>query len=311
MRPLVGIYPRGNHAMRILLVMLFLLTVPIFSIASEKNDPVVARIGDKQFRLSDFNRWMSFGSEQSRASLEKDPKRRASMLRQIVTSMVVAEQARKQGFDQRPDIRENMELLINNFLTIEYLDKVIAQKVEVKDKDVRRYYNQHKDTFRVPERVKARHILVKVNRTAPEEALKHARVKAENILKRVKAGEDFARLASEYSDDPGSKKKGGDVGFFSRGRMAPEFERAAFSLKPGEVSDIVQTNFGFHIIKVEEKKDPSIKPYKAVKEQLRKKVEIDMKKKAVDTYVEKIIEEKNVSFDLEGLFGSGKDPHMK
>ena len=131
------------------------------------------------------------------------------------------------------------------------------------------------------------------------------------MLKRVKAGEDFSKLASEFSDDPGSKKKGGDLGFFSRGRMAPEFEKAAFSLKPGKVSGVIQTNFGFHIIKVEKKMKSSIQPYKEVKDNLRKKVSIDKKKKAVDEYVKKITKEADVEFYLDSLFGSSKDPHRK
>ncbi|SHK23551.1 foldase protein PrsA [Caminicella sporogenes DSM 14501] len=91
-----------------------------------------------------------------------------------------------------------------------------------------------------PIKVRARHILVK------DEKL------AKDLLKRIKAGEDFAQLAKEYSEDPGSKEKGGDLGYFSRGVMVPEFEEAAFSLKKGEVSDLVKTRFGYHIIKTEE-----------------------------------------------------------
>ncbi len=297
--------------MKKILLMIALFVVSLYAQSFAAEDPVVARIGDTEILKSDFERWMSFGSEQTRATMEKDPKRQAAMLRQIVTSKVIADEVRKKGFAQRPDIRENMELLTDNFLTIEYFDKVVAKKVKATDEGIREYYEENKNKFRDPARIRARHILVKVNRTAQEEELKQARDKTENILSRVKSGEDFAKLASEYSDDPGSKSKGGDLGFFSRGRMAPEFERAAFSLNPGDISDIVQTNFGFHIIKVAEKKEPSIKPYEAVKEQLRKKVEIDMKKKAVDDYVERIVKEKNISFDLEGLFGSGIDPHMK
>ncbi len=297
--------------MKKLLIILFAIFVPVFVMAISTDDPVVAKIGNKMIMKSDFERWISFGSEQTRVALEKDPKRRASMLRQIITSMVIADQARKEGFSQRQDIKENMELLINNFLTIEYFDKVIAQKIEVKDKHIRQYYEENKSKFKVPARVRARHILVKVNRTAPEGELKQAQEQANQILKRIKSGEDFSKLAAEYSDDPGSKETGGDIGFFSRGRMAPEFENTAFSLKPGETSDIVQTNFGFHIIRVTDRKDPSIQPYETVKEQLRKKVAINMKKKAVDDYVDKIIEEKDVEFYLEGLFGPGKDPHMK
>lgn len=275
------------------------------------DDPIVAKIGDKTIHVSDFNRWISFAGEEGRKAIEKDPKRKASTLKQIITSMAVAEQAKKDGFDQRPDIKENMTLLIDNFLTVEYLDKVVAEKVVVTDDEVRLRYEEMKDQFRLPERVRTRHILVQISRTAPEEKRKKAREMAEDILRKVKSGGDFAELASEYSDDPGSKKKGGDVGFFAKGMMAPEFEAAAFSLKPGEVSDLVETNFGFHIIRMEEKAEPTFQAYKDVKEMLGTSILIEKKRKAVDDYVEKLSKERGVEIDVTPLFGGQTGPHAK
>ena len=113
------------------------------------------------------------------------------------------------------------------------------------------FYALNKSQFTQEEQVRARHILVKATSNKPED-LEAARKRAEGIKERAK-NEDFAKLASEVSEDVGSKSQGGDLGTFAKGRMVPEFEKAAFSLEPGKVSDLVQSSFGFHLIRVEEK----------------------------------------------------------
>ena len=130
-------------------------------------------------------------------------------------------------------------------------------KVNVTDAEVRKYYDDNPARFEEPEMVRASHILLmttdpKTNSELSEEqkAAKHKAM--EDLLKRARAGEDFAKLAKEYSEDPGSKDKGGEY-TFARGRMVPEFEAAAFSLGTNQVSDIVTTRFGYHIIKLSEK----------------------------------------------------------
>jgi peptidyl-prolyl cis-trans isomerase D len=140
-------------------------------------------------------------------------------------------------------------------------------QVEVKEGEIAEYYELHKEEqFSEPEQVRARHILVKVAADASPETKAAARKKAEELLDKVKAGGDFAALAKKNSDDPGSAAQGGDLGSFPRGRMAPAFEAAAFALEPGGVSDVVETPFGFHIIKVEEHRQAGPKPLEAVRE---------------------------------------------
>jgi peptidyl-prolyl cis-trans isomerase D len=151
--------------------------------------------------------------------------------------------------------------------------KSFEDKVEISENDIKSYYEANKDSeYKEKEQVRARHILIKVPDDASEEKKKELRAKAEEILKEAKSGADFAELARKYSEDEGSKDKGGDLGFFGKGRMVPEFEKVAFSLNPGEISDIVETQYGFHIIKVEEKKPEKIKPLDEVKDQIKRKL---------------------------------------
>ena len=118
---------------------------------------------------------------------------------------------------------------------------------------VKSYYDSHKTDFSQPEKAKVRHILIRAEKAKPE-AVAAAKIEAEKILAAVKGGADFGKLATEKSQDPGSQKSGGLIDYFAKGSMVPEFEKYAFSAKPGEVSDLVQTDFGFHIIKLEDRK---------------------------------------------------------
>jgi peptidyl-prolyl cis-trans isomerase D len=152
-----------------------------------------------------------------------------------------------------------------------------AAATTVTDQDLQSYYDQHRDEFRVPEQVKVTHILIKTPLPTPgakedEKAIADARAKAEDVLKQVKAGGDFAKLAEKYSDDPGSAKSGGELGWIGRGRTVPEFEKAAFSLGKGQTSDLIKSSYGFHIIRVEDKQEAHLKSLAEVKNEIEEKV---------------------------------------
>jgi peptidyl-prolyl cis-trans isomerase D len=160
------------------------------------------------------------------------------------------------------------------------------QRVAVPPNDVQRYYNDNIQQYQTPERVKARHILL--NTGGKDEAA--VRKQAEEILAKIKGGADFAALAKQYSEDPGSKDKGGDLDFFGRGRMVPEFEASAFSLEPGQVSDLVKTQYGFHIIKVEEKQAGSTQTIDQVRPQILQILQSQIADRQITDQAQKLAE---------------------
>lgn len=268
-------------------------------LAQAEEDVLLAKIGDKKIMMSDLKRMISYYDAEKQKILEQQPQFKATILQRIVQGMVISKIAKDNGFDMRPEIKEQIELMTNDLLASQYLLKEVVGKINVTDDDINLYYKAHQEEFRTPEMVRARHILIKVDKSASNDDKAKARSKAEDILKRIKAGEDFAKLASEFSEDPGSKNKGGDLGFSPKGRMVPDFEKVAFSLKPGEVSDIVETPFGFHIIKVEEKKESIQEPIEKVKDKVKEKVFADFRKAKVDEFVEKAMKDAGVELNLE------------
>ena len=146
----------------------------------------------------------------------------------------------------KSDARQN--LMINKLLEAE-----LGPKVTVKPEDVAKAYKENLPQFQVPEQVRASHILIRVESGAAADVKQAALTKANSVLKSARSGKDFAELAKEFSQDPGSAAQGGDLGLFAAARMVPEFSAVAFKLKPGAISDVVETQFGYHIIKVTEK----------------------------------------------------------
>ncbi|MBW1667032.1 MAG: SurA N-terminal domain-containing protein [Deltaproteobacteria bacterium] len=142
-------------------------------------------------------------------------------------------------------------------------------KVKITDKDIEAYYEDNIAMFREKKKVRARHILFKLRPDAPKEKVEEVRKKALAVLEKVRKGEDFAALAKKYSEGP-TASKGGDLGYFSAGQMIKPFEDAAFKLKKGEVSDLVRTRFGYHIIKVEDIKEARTKSLDEVRKQIKK-----------------------------------------
>jgi len=172
-------------------------------------------------------------SKDPQFAAQEIPPEQLNMLKQRLGRIYIAEKkAMDKGMDREPAVRLQMMLQHARVLAQKYAVDKLKGKMEATDAEVNAYLTSHPEL----------------------DTDKKNRAKAEEVLKRARAGEDFGKLAMEFSTD-GSKDKGGDLGWFGRGQMVPEFEQAAYALKPGEISDVVQSKFGFHIIKLEEKKN--------------------------------------------------------
>jgi peptidyl-prolyl cis-trans isomerase C len=270
---------------------------------AEEVDPVFAKAGDYVIKKSDIERITSYYAPDKKKFLEDNPKQKVVLVKRILEVKVVADVARKEGFDKSPVIAEQLGLIVNNFLASEYISKDVAKDVTVTDKEVAQYYEINKDKFSVPKQVHARHILIKAASSATDEEKKKAKAKAEEILEQLKKGGDFAKLAGEFSEDTSTKTQGGDLGYFGPNKMVKLFEDAAFALKPGEISGVVETPFGYHIIMIEDVKETTIKPLAEVKNKLTEQLITEIKKEKGSAFLNKALKEAGAEVYEDSIIG--------
>ena len=169
----------------------------------------------------------------------------------------------------------------------ELINQQVIEKIVITDAETKAYYDSNPQMFHQPAQVKASHILIKVDAGADDAQKAEARKKIETVQQKVKAGGDFAELAKEYSEGP-SNTRGGDLGFFRQGQMVKPFEDAAFTMKANDVSDIIETRFGYHIIKVYEIKPEQTRAYADVKDQLNQRIKQEKIEKDANLYISQL-----------------------
>jgi peptidyl-prolyl cis-trans isomerase C len=182
----------------------------------------------------------------------------------------------------------------------EVIDREIKSKINITPEQIKRYYDDNPDKFQQPESAKVTHVLLSIrdDRTGqelPADFKKTKRQEAEKVLARAKAGDDFSALVKEYSDDLGSKDRNGEY-TFSRGRMLPEFESAAFSMKPGQISDVVTTSFGYHIIKLIEKIPPHKLPFEEVEKRIAEELRFRETQKELPSFLDRVKKDAGVEW---------------
>lgn len=189
----------------------------------------------------------------------------------------------RSGFDEK----SYFEYVRQDLAIRRYLEKTVPLP-QVTDEELNTYYKDNPKLFTRPETVRARHILVSVEAGGEPKAKEEARARAETLLKDVRKGEDFATLARRYSEDRNSREEGGDLGEFRRGQMVDAFDEAVFAMKPGQTSGIVESEYGFHIIRLEAHTPEGMVPLDSVKDRLRPHVAAKKREEAAQKRVEEL-----------------------
>ncbi len=186
------------------------------------------------------------------------PEGKEKLLEELISQELLYLDAVDSGLDQEEGFKKEMEAVKKNVLR-QYAVKRLLKDVSVKEEEVRQFHNEHQDEFKAPPSVKASHILVDTKEKAAE------------ILSEIEAGLSFAEAANKYSSCP-SSANGGDLGYFTEGQMVPEFQKAAFDMQIDETSEPVKTQFGYHLIKVLDKKESDNRTFEEVKNELTKQL---------------------------------------
>jgi peptidyl-prolyl cis-trans isomerase C len=212
-----------------------------------------------------------------------------------IRSQFPSEQAFAQALAQRRVTLESLRADVRRAIQVDrMIDAEVGGRATVTAEQVNEFYAKNPSQFQQAERVRASHILIRVPDAADAAAKEQARARAAEILKQVQAGGDFAALAKEHSQDPGSGPKGGDLGFFGRGQMVGPFEAAAFSLAPGQSSELVESQFGFHIIKVVDKQAARTLPLEEVRTQVEQYLQGQNRQRDTEVFISALKAKGNV-----------------
>jgi peptidyl-prolyl cis-trans isomerase C len=277
---------------------------------------IIARVNGEEVKKEDFEKMIK--TIESRAGQPIPPDRRDEILRgaldQLVVYTLLSQESKARGIKvDEAEIEAKMQQLRGQFPTQAAFEKALQERhmtadglrkdarvdlsvtklmdAEVaalpgpSDADAKDFYAKNPDRFKEEESVRASHILIRVDPNADAAAKAKAKATIDSVLKKARAGGDFAKLAQQYSQD-GSAAQGGDLNFFPKGQMVPEFSNVAFALKKDQISDVVTTQFGYHIIKLTDRKPGRVVPFEEAAPQIKQFLESQKKQQHADAFIE-------------------------
>jgi len=249
----------------------FSLALGVVSVEAE-NSEVLAEVNGTPITQKDMDERLNTLPPQLKARYQTNKKQ---FLQELINQQLLVDEAKDQQIEKDEKLLSVLEKLKTELMVQRLVEREVLEKINITDEEVRSFYDSNKENFQSQEQVHTYHILL------PDEK------QAKKVRKRLKKGEDFETLAKEVSVGP-SSARGGDLGFVQKGQLVPEFEKAAFEIKPNEISKVVKTQFGYHVIKVTEKKPATQKGFDEVSKNIRLQLQQQKQREVLEGYLKKL-----------------------
>jgi len=246
-------------------------------------ETILASFGEHIITLGEFNQLWEEVPEEYKLQLDK-----SMVLDQMISEKLLIQEAKDMGLEEDKDILEQIKKMTEQILVQALIEKEILNKVDANEEEVLNYYEQNKDSFTEKEQVHLYNILLETEE------------EAQNVLEQLKAGEDFSEIAIEKSSGP-SAAQGGDLDYVAKGTIIPEIEEVIFALELEELSEVVKTDFGFHILKITEKKAETVKTLEEVREEIVQTLLPEKQKEAFDNLLEELKGKVEIEINEEAL----------
>ena len=283
-----------------LCLLLFLIFTPSFILADEGTsttteinpedvetslppETILASFGEQTITLGEFNQLWEQVPEEYKLQLDK-----SMVLDQMISEKLLIQEAKNMGLEEDNDVLEQIKKMTEQILVQALIEREILDKIKVNDEEVLEYYEQNKDSFTEKEQVHLYNILLETEE------------EAQDILEQLKAGGDFSEIAKEKSTGP-SAAQGGDLGYLTKGTIIPEIEEVVFALELEELSEVIKTDFGFHILKITEKKPETVKALEEVKEDIIQTLLPNKQKEAFENLLEELKNKSEIEINEEAL----------
>jgi peptidyl-prolyl cis-trans isomerase C len=267
----------------------------IISGCGRRDGKVLAKIDGRVITREEFNRNIERLPMHYQEIIKKEKKK---FLDDLIMEELLHREAINSNIEKEPEAQEVLAQAKRKILVSRLIKERVDDKIDVSEENVKRHYDEHSEEFLLPERWRASHIVI------------DTREEAQEIKEILNQGASFEELAGERSRDTTSKK-GGDVGYFSKGQLIPEFENACFALEVGEVSDIVKTKFGYHVIKLTDRKSPEVQEFSSVSELIKKELAREQKKELLEQLTDGLKSKAKITVNeelLEEIVGEAEEP---